>query len=109
MPPVPHSSVPHGKCRWVGYTKVWNLLDYTALVIPGGEVEAVDLDAYWGHGARSAVDEELQAVWMDCKVEMASLKLPVGLQLIGRKLEEEKVLGAAKIVDEVVRRMRRLQ
>ena len=36
MPPMPHTAVPHGKCKWVGYTKIWNLLDYTALVIPAG-------------------------------------------------------------------------
>ncbi|KAH6867579.1 amidase signature domain-containing protein [Thelonectria olida] len=106
MPPVPHTSVPHRTFRWVGYTKVWNLLDYTALVIPGGVVENDDLEAPWEFDPRCPVDEDIKSLWEDHKAEMASLKLPVGLQLIGRKLEEEKVLGAAKIVDNVVRRMR---
>lgn len=106
MPPVPHTSVPHRTFRWVGYTKVWNLLDYTALVIPGGLVENDDLEAPWEFDPRCPVDEDIKSLWEDHKAEMASLKLPVGLQLIGHKLEEEKVLGAAKIVDDVVIRMR---
>ena len=28
-PVMPHPAVPHKKTKWVGYTKVWNLLDYT--------------------------------------------------------------------------------
>lgn len=38
-PVMPHVAVPHGKCQWVGYTKVWNVMDYTAGVVPGGFVD----------------------------------------------------------------------
>lgn len=57
MPPMPHTTVPHGECRWVGYTKVWNLLDYTALVIPGGKASAQDLEAPWDFEPRGEIDE----------------------------------------------------
>ncbi|TVY89887.1 Acetamidase [Lachnellula willkommii] len=39
-PTMPHSAVPHRTCRWVGYTKVWNVLDYTALAFPVSAVSA---------------------------------------------------------------------
>jgi amidase len=37
-PVMPHSAVPHRKCRWVGYTKVFNVVDYPVVVIPAGQV-----------------------------------------------------------------------
>ncbi|KAJ8111798.1 hypothetical protein OPT61_g5692 [Boeremia exigua] len=37
-PVMPHSAVPHRKCRWVGYTKIFNFVDYPAVVIPAGQV-----------------------------------------------------------------------
>jgi Asp-tRNA(Asn)/Glu-tRNA(Gln) amidotransferase A subunit family amidase len=33
-PAMPHTSIPHRTFKWVGYTKIWNFLDYTALVLP---------------------------------------------------------------------------
>lgn len=33
-PVMPHVAVPHQGCGWVGYTKIWNVLDYTAGVVP---------------------------------------------------------------------------
>lgn len=41
-------------------------------------------------------------VWEDNGKEMASLGLPVGLQIVGRKLEEETVLAAGKIIDDLI-------
>lgn len=38
-PVMPHPAVPRAKCKWVGYTKVRGLLDYTAVVLPGGHVD----------------------------------------------------------------------
>lgn len=102
MPVMPHSSVPHRTCRWVGYTKVWNLLDYTALVLPGGKVDSCDCEEPWDHVARNELDEWNVKVWEDNKTEMAEMNLSVGLQLVGRKLEEEKVLGVAKVLDDLL-------
>lgn len=103
MPPMPHTSVPHGGCRWVGYTKVWNFLDYSALVIPGGKVSQEDLSVPWEHEARGEVDEWSLKLWAAEKTEMARLELPVGVQIVGRRLEEEKVLGIGKVVDDLLR------
>lgn len=102
MPPMPHVAVPHGRTRWVGYTKVWNLLDYTALVMPAGNVCEEDVGAPWDFEPRGEVDEWSLRLWEEEKHDMARLKLPVGLQIVGRKLEEEKVLAIGKVVDDIL-------
>lgn len=112
-PVAPHTAVPHRTARWTGYTKIWNFLNYAALAIPFGTmsqqsdlkgrlpsicagnsrksyledyVARNDLDK-WNHGL---YDPEL----MD--------GLPIGLQIIGRRFEEEKVLGVAKVFDNLM-------
>ncbi|KAH7039822.1 acetamidase [Microdochium trichocladiopsis] len=112
MPPMPHSAVPHGSCRWVGYTKVWNLMDYPALVIPGGRVGDFSKDcpvpvdrkaeAVNSHGGE--LDALNRALWEEKGDEMATLNLPIGIQIIGQKLEEERVLGVGKVLDDLLRK-----
>ncbi|KAI1099659.1 amidase [Jackrogersella minutella] len=103
MPPMPHTAVPHHSCRWVGYTKIWNVLDYTALVLPAGKVAPVDSDAPWDHTPRSGIDEWNAGVWTQNKGKMIELDLPVCVQIAGRKLEEEKVLAVGTVIDELLR------
>lgn len=103
MPPMPHTAVPHRSCRWVGYTKIWNVLDYTALVVPAGKITSVDKDAPWDHAPRNELDEWNAALWAKEKEKMVELGLPVGVQIIGRKLEEEKVLAIGAVIDELLR------
>ncbi|KAF5622589.1 general amidase [Fusarium sp. NRRL 25303] len=105
MPVMPHTAVRHGGCGWVGYTKVWNVLDYTAMVIPGGTIQSEDVDTPFSYSARGPEDEWNQGLWNKDKGEMAAMNLPVGLQIVGRKLEEEKVLGAAEVIDRVVKKI----
>ncbi|KAK2029137.1 amidase [Colletotrichum zoysiae] len=104
LPPMPHAAVPHGGCRWVGYTKVWNFLDYPALVIPGGRVCQQDVQEPWDMAARGVEDEWNRNLWTSHREEMTGLGLPVGLQIVGRKLEEEVVLAAGKTIDDALRR-----
>ncbi|KZL87493.1 hypothetical protein CI238_01401 [Colletotrichum incanum] len=103
MPPMSHTAVPHGGCRWVGYTKVWNFLDYPALVIPGGQVGQQDLNEPWSAASRGPEDEWNRNLWKAHGGEMVSLGVPVGLQIVGRKLEEETVIAAGKMIDDVLR------
>ncbi|CAH0057312.1 unnamed protein product [Clonostachys solani] len=106
LPPLPHTAVPHTACRWVGYTKVWNFLDYSALVLPAGTVTQDDISEPWEFAPRNPKDEWTGKLWQDQKQKMADLRLPVGVQLVCRKLEEEKLLGIGKVVDEVIRESR---
>ncbi|GME22306.1 acetamidase [Neofusicoccum parvum] len=97
-PVMPHPAVPHRGCRWVGYTKVWNFLDYSAVVLPGGAVDK-SLDAKVDYAPRNELDK-----WNWNLYDPESMDgMPVGVQIVGRKLEEEKVLGAAKVVEAVLK------
>jgi amidase len=102
-PVMPHSSVPHRKCRWVGYTKVFNVVDYPAVVIPAGAVSK-ELDGRTeaqmaAHKPRNPIDE-----WNWGNFDVDSMDgMPIGVQIVARRLEEEKVLGAAQIIDNLLR------
>jgi Asp-tRNA(Asn)/Glu-tRNA(Gln) amidotransferase A subunit family amidase len=102
-PVMPHSAVPHRKCRWVGYTKVFNFVDYPAVVIPAGQVEkGVDEEAASQMGRytpRNELDRWNRALFDLDKMD----GMPIGVQIVATRLEEEKVLGAAKMVDRVLR------
>jgi len=93
-PVMPHTAVPHRSCRWVGYTKMWNFLDYTALCFPAGKVsKELDEDPEESkantHEPRNAIEEFTQSLFDINEMD----GLPVGLQIVGRRYEEEKVLG----------------
>ncbi|KAJ4345825.1 uncharacterized protein N0V89_011960 [Didymosphaeria variabile] len=102
-PVMPHSAVPHRKCRWVGYTKVFNFVDYPSVVLPAGEVSikldgaaAADMAAY---EPRNALDE-----WNWNLFDLDSMNgMPIGVQIVARRLQEEKALGAAKAVDNILK------
>ncbi|KAJ5986790.1 hypothetical protein N7451_011155 [Penicillium sp. IBT 35674x] len=97
-PTLPHTTVPHRKFRWVGYTKIWNFLDYPAVTFPVDKVRA-DRDqlATEGYIPRNALDEWNWNLYDADQV----VGYPVNLQIIGRKLEEEKVLGAATAIENI--------
>ena len=112
-PVTPHVAVPHRSARWTGYTKVWNFLDYTALAVPFGtfshdpcpdgsllEIHAgVARQNYAEHYVpRNALDK-----WnKDLYDPQLMNGLPIALQIIGRKFEEEKVLGVANVLEQLV-------
>lgn len=97
-PALPHTSIPHRMFRWVGYTKIWNFLDYTALTFPVDQVRAGQ-DTLPGQPftPRNPLDEWNWNLYDAEKVD----GYPVNLQIIGKKLEEEKVLGAATIIEKI--------
>lgn len=74
--------------RYTNYTRVWNALDYVAAVFPVTKVDPVDQSYYAKHMSDDP-DTFLGA--------------PVGLQIVGRTLEEEAVLRMMEIVDGVLK------
>jgi amidase len=100
---MPHSAVPHRKCRWVGYTKVFNFIDYPAVVLPAGKVDRkLDdeaAEAMKSYAPRNTLDE-----WNRDLFDLESMHgMPIGVQVVARRLQEEKVLGAAKAIDDVLK------
>lgn len=100
-PPNATPAVPHGGMKSAaaacGYTFLFNLLDYSAGILPvtrvdprkdalGAEVDVAKMNAV-ARGAYRLYDAG----------EMAGL--PVGVQVVGRRLQEEKVLAAMEVVE----------
>lgn len=79
----------------MGYTKVWNFLDYSALAFPVTTIcrEADPLEP--AYQPKNAMDEWNWKLYDPDRMDGH----PVGLQIIGRRLEEEKVLGAARVFE----------
>ncbi|KAE8412438.1 amidase signature domain-containing protein [Aspergillus pseudocaelatus] len=106
-PTTPYSSVEHGKFAYVGYTGVFNILDYSAVSFPCGVKASKALDtSYHGHKALSDVDARIQH---DCTCIIHTYDnasavdgMPVSLQLVARRLEEEKVLMMTGVVLQAV-------
>lgn len=100
MPTMPHTAVPHRTCRWVGYTKVWNFLDYTALSFPAGAVDkSKDTLPITKYEPRNDYDS-----WNWGLYDGESMNAhPTGLQIVGRRFEEEKVLGVATVIEKVLK------
>ncbi|KAJ4382601.1 hypothetical protein N0V86_001823 [Didymella sp. IMI 355093] len=102
-PVMPHSAVPHRKCRWVGYTKVFNFVDYPAVVIPAGQVSK-ELDSEAAstmhvYQPRNPLDE-----WNWNLFDVKAMDgMPIGVQIVARRLHEERALGAAKAIDSILR------
>lgn len=102
-PVMPHSAVPHRKCRWVGYTKVFNFVDYPAVVLPAGKVSkeldgaaAKDIGVYM---PRNVLDE-----WNWDLFDADTMDgMPIGVQVVAKRLQEEEALGAAKAIDDIIR------
>ncbi|KAK9474665.1 amidase signature domain-containing protein [Dipodascopsis tothii] len=100
-PSMPHTSIPFEHFSWVGYTRVWNGLDYTAVVFPAGTADR-ELDAPTAEQkAYEPVNDWDKTNWAIYDIEKMH-GLPISLQLVGRKLEEEKVLAGTEVVVEAL-------
>ncbi|KAH7399186.1 amidase, partial [Phaeosphaeria sp. MPI-PUGE-AT-0046c] len=101
LPTMPHTAVPHRSCRWVGYTKLFNFLDYTALSFPAGKAskDVQNDELSTGYKARNDIDAWNWGLYDSDKMEGHD----VGLQIVGCRFDEEKVLGAALQIESLLK------
>ncbi|OCK82283.1 fatty-acid amide hydrolase [Lepidopterella palustris CBS 459.81] len=94
-PTTPYSSVEHGKFKHIGYTGVFNIVDYSAVSFPCGITVDENIDVVTStHAPLSDLDKEIQSEYDKHAVH----GMPVSLQLVARRLEEEKVLQMARTI-----------
>ncbi|KAJ8142356.1 hypothetical protein OY671_004500 [Metschnikowia pulcherrima] len=99
MPASPFPGNPNGKFHdYVGYTSPFNLLDYTAGTFP---VLRADKNVDTKEDRSTFYSETDRKVWEDYDPEESHGGY-VGLQLIGRKFEEEKVIEMMKLVSKIL-------
>jgi amidase len=91
-PITPTAAVLHNNFRYYGYASVVNLLDFTSVVVP---VTFADKDAdkkLEGYSGSNEQDATLQGEY-DPNADHGA---PVGIQVIGRRLSEERTLAIAE-------------
>ncbi|KAM5382359.1 hypothetical protein ACJA88_004154 [Fusarium oxysporum] len=98
-PAVPHRGM-HDACSSCGYTFMFNLLDYTAGVLPVTHVDQTR-DQLPGDFSLNSLNGIAQGAYKLYNAN-AMHGLPVGVQVIGRRLEEEKVLAIMKRIEEAM-------
>ncbi|TCD62724.1 hypothetical protein EIP91_006522 [Steccherinum ochraceum] len=98
LPAVPHGGPRTGWKTTLG-TMIYNVLDYTAGVMPITKVDRT-LDTVPKPTPRNTIEREAYAMY-----DADSMHgLPVGVQLVGQKLEEEKVLEGMKLIARLLRK-----
>ncbi|CAI7644128.1 unnamed protein product [Penicillium glandicola] len=95
-PLAPHAAVIPNEFKAFGYTGFVNLLDYTSLAIPVTFADKkVDV-----RSADGSVNDSEHIQW-DYDAESYDAA-PVGVQLVGRRLQEEKMLTLAEYLGEEI-------
>ncbi|GME23614.1 putative general amidase protein [Neofusicoccum parvum] len=98
-PVAPFPAARPNRYKYYGYSMWVNLLDYTSVVVPVTKVDkGVDV-VDKGYQPRSDLDRETQESY-DPEIYDGA---PVAVQLVGRRLEEEKMLAVADVVDGILR------
>ena len=95
-PGAPTLAPRHDTSRHWGYTSMWNVLDWPTVIFPVKTPKT--LGTWPPHPPRSQLEEYVAGTWD----EETFKGLPVGLQLVGRRLEEEKLLKDLFIVEEAL-------
>ncbi|KAK9779857.1 putative Amidase [Seiridium cardinale] len=98
-PAVPHDGMKDAVSS-CGYTFLFNVLDYTAGVIPVTHVDK-NLDQLPNGFSIKKLNGVAQGAYKLYDVD-AMHGLPVGVQIVGRRLEEEKVLAIMKRVEDAL-------
>ncbi|KAI6045330.1 amidase signature enzyme [Pisolithus marmoratus] len=93
LPAVPQGGMRHG-WKACGYAVLFNLLDYSAGVMPITQVNKITDKLPPSFRARNAIERNNYHMY-DAE---AMDGLPVGVQVVGRRLDEERVLEGMKLI-----------
>jgi amidase len=95
LPTTPYAAVKNGQFKYIGYTGVFNILDYSAVSFPTGLLVDKEVDIVPGDFKALSEIDETTAKEYDAE---AVHGMPISLQLAGRRLQEEKMLEVAERV-----------
>ncbi|KAH9838180.1 amidase (acetamidase) [Teratosphaeria destructans] len=103
-PPNATPAVPHGGMSTAaaacGYTFLFNLLDYTAGILPVTHVDAVQ-DRLPSDFNKRNLNGVARGAYQHYDAEKMA-GLPVAVQVVGRRLQEEKVLACMKRLEDAL-------
>ena len=102
LAPVGPSAAPrHNTGKWWGYTSIWNLLDYPAVVFPVTTVDPICDIVDIEYQPRNILDEENYRLYTSAEIYTNA---PIGLQIICRRYNDEKVLKCLEIIEQAMDR-----
>ncbi|PWY91342.1 amidase [Aspergillus sclerotioniger CBS 115572] len=101
MPTAPTASFRPGQALYPGYTGVVSILDLPAVDVPATRVQASQDE--WHHRDEFFNDFDRQ-IWMQYDKNVFH-NVPVGVQVVGRRLEEERVLAGGRLVAECLQKV----
>ncbi|KAG9076582.1 hypothetical protein FRC06_009428 [Ceratobasidium sp. 370] len=99
-PAVPYAATPHGKNSSAFYTSLWNAVDYTVGLLP---VTVVDPELDKSVPPHDFYSDEDRDTYHMYKPEVYK-DAPIGLQVVGQRLEEEAVLAMMEEVEAALER-----
>lgn len=93
----------HGESRHWGYTSVFNALDYPSVVIPMGKVRPSDTWDPSASGLYLSSTDEWYRQLFDMKSGASRYRdAPIGIQVVGKRLQEEKLLNVAGVIEDSI-------
>ncbi|KAF8560058.1 amidase [Imleria badia] len=99
-PIAPTLAPPHDTTCWWAYSSHWNLLDLPAVVFPVGQYMASQFHLLppFPHAPRNPIEKRIVGQWDPSAYDNA----PIGLQLVGRRHNEERLLAILKAIENIV-------
>ncbi|PNS14323.1 Fatty-acid amide hydrolase 1 [Sphaceloma murrayae] len=91
-PTTPYATVEHGNFKCVSYTGVFNVLDYSATSFPSGLYANEEVDRLSDQAVLSELDAQTKKDYDAAAVH----GMPISLQLVAQRLEEERVLAMTR-------------
>ncbi|KAK6540091.1 hypothetical protein TWF694_008921 [Orbilia ellipsospora] len=99
-PVAPHPTPQPDAWNGAGYTSTFNMLDWPSGAIPARNVTREDLEAPLGAETGTSWDKINRTKLWERKEDY--LGSPLSLQIVGKKMQEEELLVAMQVVDEVI-------
>ena len=94
-PTTPYAAPRNGEFKTVGYTGIFNLLDYSSTSFPTGLFADKEVDVYSkDFKSLGEADDVAKADYDATEVD----GIPISLQLTGRRLEDEKIMALTERV-----------
>lgn len=104
-PTAPSVASVHNETRYWGYTSVFNALDLPAIVIPVSTVKSTDT---WDNHPNtlpmgiSTTNDTYRELYHKTQGPARYTNAPIGIQIVGRRLQEEKLLMIARSIEEAI-------
>jgi amidase len=98
LPVAPHAAIKHDDYKYYAYTTVINLLDWPAVSIP---VTFADKEKDIKDMQYKSINELDAKIYNDYDADIYD-GAPVGVQLVGKRLQEDYLLGLAEQIGEAL-------